>query len=84
MTPVVRGDMSGGGVDPGMSCVMCMLIVEYIIHSDIPNYTKLAFNNLKMFQNDSFSTNQTGDDWLLNLSLFPRLLCRQTAVSWLR
>ena len=34
---------------------MCMLIVEYIIHSDIPNYTKLAFNNLKMFQNDTVS-----------------------------
>ena len=40
-----------------------MVIVEYnIIHGDIRNYTKLAFNSLKMIQNDSFSTNQTVDD----------------------
>ena len=32
------------------------------MHSDILNYTKLAFNNLKMIQNDSLSANQTGDD----------------------
>ena len=39
------------------------MIVEYnIIDSDIPNYTKLAFNSLKIIQNDSFSANQTGDD----------------------
>ena len=42
------------------------MIVEYIIHSDIPNYTILAFNSLKMIQNDSFSANQTGDDWPLS------------------
>ena len=32
------------------------------MHSDILNYTKLAFNSLKMIQNDSLSANQTGDD----------------------
>ena len=34
-----------------------MVIVEYItiIHSDIPNYTKLAFNSLKMIPNDTVS-----------------------------
>ena len=31
------------------------VIVEYIIHSDIPNYAKLAFNSLKMIQNDTVS-----------------------------
>ena len=36
--------------------------VESIIHSDIPNYTKLAFSNLKTIKNDSFSANQRGDD----------------------
>ena len=44
------------------------MIVEYnnIIHSDIPNYIKLAFNSLKMIQNDTGSQpNQTGDDRLL-------------------
>ena len=38
------------------------VIVEYIIHSDIHNYTKLAFNSLTIIQNDSFSANQKGDD----------------------
>ena len=39
------------------------MIVEDIIniYGGIPNYTKLAFNSLKMIQNDSFSANQTGD-----------------------
>ena len=32
------------------------------MHSDIPSYTKLAFNSSKMIQNDSLSANQTGDD----------------------
>ena len=32
------------------------------MHSDILNYTKLAFNSLKIIQNDSLSANQTGDD----------------------
>ena len=41
------------------------MIVEDIIHGDIPKYTKLAFNSLKMTRNDSFSANQTGDDRLL-------------------
>ena len=31
------------------------MIVEYIIHSNIPNYTKLAFNGLKMIQNNTVS-----------------------------
>ena len=32
------------------------MIAEYIIiHSDIPNYTKLAFNSLKMIRNDLIS-----------------------------
>ena len=31
------------------------MIVEYIIHSDILNYTKLAFNSLQMIQNDTVS-----------------------------
>ena len=31
------------------------MIVEYVTHSDIPNYTKLAFNSLKMIQNDTVS-----------------------------
>ena len=31
------------------------VIVEYIIHSDIPNYTKLAFSSLKMIRNDTVS-----------------------------
>ena len=35
------------------------------MHSDILNYTKLAFNSLKMIQNDNLSANQTGDDWPL-------------------
>ena len=30
-------------------------IVKYVIHSDIPNYTKLAFNGLKMIKNDPVS-----------------------------
>ena len=30
------------------------------MHSDILNYTKLAFNSFKMIQNDT--VNQTGDD----------------------
>ena len=39
------------------------MIVEQIMRSDILNYTKLAFNSLKMIQNDTvFSANQTGDD----------------------
>ena len=38
------------------------MIVEYIIHSRIRNYTKLACNSLKMIPNDSFSANQTGGD----------------------
>ena len=38
------------------------VIVEYIMHSDILNYTKLALNSLKMIQKDSLSANQTGDD----------------------
>ena len=50
------------------------MIVEDIIHSGIPNYTKLAFISLKMIRNrtvsqpikrgiilHSFSANQTGD-----------------------
>ena len=36
------------------------MIVEDIIHSCIPNYTKLALNSLKMIQNDN--ANQTGYD----------------------
>ena len=34
------------------------------MHSDILNYTKLAFNGLKMIQNDTvyLSANQTGVD----------------------
>ena len=32
------------------------------MHSDILHSTKLAFNSLKMIQNDSLSANQTGDD----------------------
>ena len=35
------------------------------MHSDILNYTKLAFNSLKMIQNGSLSVNQTGDRRLL-------------------
>ena len=35
------------------------------MHSDILNYTKLAFNDLKMIQNDSLSANQTGNGRLL-------------------
>ena len=35
----------------------------YNVSLYIPNYTKLAFNGLKMIQNDSFSANQTGDVW---------------------
>ena len=31
------------------------VIVEYIIHSDRPNYTQLAFDSLKMIQNDPVS-----------------------------
>ena len=31
------------------------MIVEYIIHSGILNYTKLAFNSLKMIRNDTVS-----------------------------
>ena len=39
------------------------VIVEEIIHSDIPSYTKIAFNSLKMIQKlHRFSANQTGDD----------------------
>ena len=41
------------------------VIVEDIIQWHRPNYTKvtkLAFNSLKMIQNDSLSANQTGDD----------------------
>ena len=30
------------------------MIVEYIVHSDMPNYTKPAFNSLKTIRNDSF------------------------------
>ena len=30
-----------------------IVIVEYIMHSGILNYTKLAFNSLKMIQNDT-------------------------------
>ena len=38
-------------------------MVEVIIHSDIPNYTKLAFNGLKMIQNDAVSQPiKQGDD----------------------
>ena len=49
-----------------------MVIIEYnIIHSHIPNYTKLAFNILKMIQNDSFSANQTGDDRRLTAVALP-------------
>ena len=50
------------------------MIVKYIlIHSAIPNYTKLAFNSLKMIQNDSLSANQTGDDRpLKDTVLMPR------------
>ena len=40
------------------------------MHSDILNYTKLAFNSLKMIQNDSLSANQTGDDRPLKVMLF--------------
>ena len=29
------------------------MIVDEIMHSDILNYTKLAFNSLKMIQNDT-------------------------------
>ena len=32
-----------------------LLLKIYIIHSDIPNCTKLAFNSLKMIQNDTVS-----------------------------
>ena len=39
------------------------------MHSDILNYTKLAFNSLKMIQNDSLSANQTGDDRPLRVVL---------------
>ena len=47
------------------------VIVEYIIHSGIPNYTKLTFNSLTMIQNDQFlSVNQTGDGWPLMSSCF--------------
>ena len=31
------------------------MIVEYIIHNDIPNYIKLALNSLKMIQNGTVS-----------------------------
>ena len=48
------------------------VIIEYnIIHSHIPNYTKLAFNSLKMIQNDSFSANQTGDGRRLTAVALP-------------
>ena len=36
------------------------------MHSNILNYTKLAFNRLKIIQNDTVSANQTGDDRPLN------------------
>ena len=38
------------------------MIVEYIIHSGIRKYAKLACNSLNMIPNDSFSANQTRDD----------------------
>ena len=31
------------------------MIVEYVIHSGIRNYTKLAFNSLKMIPNNTVS-----------------------------
>ena len=37
------------------------MIVEDVMHSDIPNYKKLDFNSLKMIGNYSFSANETGD-----------------------
>ena len=42
------------------------VMVEYIMHSGILNYTKLAFNSLKVIKNDT--ANQTGDDRPLNPS----------------
>ena len=38
------------------------MIVEDIIHSGIPNYTKLAFNSLKMIQIDPVSQPIKRDD----------------------
>ena len=31
------------------------MVVEYVAHSGIRNYTKLAFNSLKMIPNDTVS-----------------------------
>ena len=53
------------------------------MHSDILNHTKLAFNSLKMIQNDSLSANQTGDDRALNAATIVTLqnCCHQTC-AW--
>ena len=39
----------------GVSVIVEYIIILYIIHSDIPSYTKLAFNSLKMIRNDTVS-----------------------------
>ena len=49
------------------------------MHSDILNYTKLAFNSLKMIQNDSLSANQTGDDRALTNRYVLRSVLRPTS-----
>ena len=53
------------------------------MHSDILNYTKLAFNGLKMIQNDTvyLSANQTGADRaLINVEYLGSLLDQYVAI----
>ena len=59
------------------------MIVEYIIHSDIPNYTKLAFNSWKIIQNDSLSANQTPFENVLLVTYCDAIVILTIFASWL-
>ena len=58
--PKQRGELDGHGKCTILRVTVYLfelafdtVIVEYIMHSDILNYTKLAFSSLKMIQNDT-------------------------------